>query len=137
MKLATIGLFLILVTGCASVGRKLDESKIDQIKKGKTTRQEVLALVGSPDQMTHNGSGETTFTYLYARATATPATYIPIVGAFAGGANVQHQMLMVTFGSDGFVKDFISSYGATESGTGMSTGSKANINDLEADKRPK
>jgi hypothetical protein len=41
--------------------------------------------------------------------------------ASAGGADVQHQMYMVTFDSDGTVKDYLSTYGASESDRGLST----------------
>ena len=126
-----------LVAGCASVGRKLDESAVAKIKKGETTRAEVLKSLGSPDQITRDGDGNVTFQYMYVRATAKPATYIPIVGAFAGGANVQNQMVMVTFGTNGVVEDLISTYGATESDSGVATGSKANIPNVEQNKRPK
>ena len=87
--------------------------------------------------MMRMGSGDVTFQYMYVRATAKPATYIPIVGAFAGGANVQNQMVMVTFGPDGVVKDIISTYGATESGVGASAASGADLKDVETNKRPK
>ncbi len=136
-KLLTLALTTILLAGCATVGRKLDQASVDKIKKGETTRDEVLKLIGSPDQMTRNGSGEVTFSYMYVRATAKGASFIPIVGAFAGGANVQNQMVMVTFGPDSIVKDVISTYGATESGMGASAGSKPELKGVEENKRPK
>ena len=136
-RLLALGLIISFFVGCASVGRKLDQASVDRIKKGETTREQVLKLIGSPDQMTRDGNGNVTFSYMYLRATAKPATYIPIVGAFAGGANVQNQMVMVTFGSDGIVKDIISTYGATESGMGASSGSKPELKDVEENKRPK
>ena len=127
----------LLVIGCATYGRKLDQSKVDQIEKGKTTRQEVLSLIGSPDQMTRDGNGNVTLTYMFVRATAKPASYIPIVGAFAGGANVQNQMVMVTVGPDGVVSDVISTQGANETGYGLSAASKASVPDVQEDKRPR
>jgi outer membrane protein assembly factor BamE (lipoprotein component of BamABCDE complex) len=39
---------LTLMAGCASYGNKMDRSKLDQIKKGVTTRAEVEALFGPP-----------------------------------------------------------------------------------------
>jgi outer membrane protein assembly factor BamE (lipoprotein component of BamABCDE complex) len=136
-RILTLALMLGLVAGCASVGRKLDQSAVDRIKKGETTRDEVLKSLGSPDQIIRMGNGDVTFQYMYIRATARPESYIPVVGAFAGGANVQNQMLTVTFGPDGIVKDIISTYGATESGFGASAGSKADLKDVETNKRPK
>ena len=127
----------VLLSGCASVGRKLDQTSVDKIQKGITTREQVLQLIGSPEQISKNSAGEVTFQYLYTRASAKAATFIPIVGVFAGGANVQTQSVSISFGADGVVKDVVSSYGATETGMGMSTGSKAALDPVEQDKRPK
>jgi outer membrane protein assembly factor BamE (lipoprotein component of BamABCDE complex) len=125
------------LAACVSVGRPIDQSAADKIEKGKTTREQVISLMGSPDQITSRGDGSTVFSYHYMRATAKPATFIPIVGAFAGGANVQNQMFIVTLGSDGVVKDFFSTRGGTEADKGFSTGSKAEIPEVEEGKRPK
>lgn len=136
-RMLTLALMVGLFAGCASVGRKLDQGAVDRIKKGETTRNEVLKWLGSPDQIMRMGNGDVIFQYMYVRATAKPETYIPIVGAFAGGANIQNQMVMVTFGPDGVVKDIISTYGATESGVGASAASKPDLKDVETNKRPK
>jgi outer membrane protein assembly factor BamE (lipoprotein component of BamABCDE complex) len=125
-----------VAAGCMSVGRKLDQSKLEQIKKGETTRQEVVALIGSPDQVLTDASGKTIFTYTFVRSKVKGETYIPIYGSFAGGANVQTQMYQVTFGPDGKVVDYISSYGATESGVGASAASPAKLDEVESNKRP-
>jgi outer membrane protein assembly factor BamE (lipoprotein component of BamABCDE complex) len=125
----------VLLCGCASVGRKLDESKVDQIKKGVTTRDQVVQLVGSPDQITRDGFGRVMFQYIYSRATTKPSTFIPIVGAFTGGADVQSQMLMVTFDTNNAVSDLFSSYEVNEINSGVNTGSAVQMNDVEANKR--
>jgi outer membrane protein assembly factor BamE (lipoprotein component of BamABCDE complex) len=124
-----------LLTGCASVGHKIDQNAVQKIEMGKTTKREVISLLGSPDQVTQAANGTVTFMYLYARATAKPATFIPVVGPFVGGANVQNQMFVVMFGPDGIVKNFVSTHGATESSTGVTTGSKPESADVEQNKR--
>jgi outer membrane protein assembly factor BamE (lipoprotein component of BamABCDE complex) len=134
IKLLIIALILV---GCASVGHKLDQEAINKIKKGETTKKDVVCLIGSPDRVTNMGNGDTYWTYSYARATAKPTSFIPIVGAFAGGANVQSQMLMLTFGPDNIVRDIMNTYGATESDTGVTTGNKPDMGDVEQNKRPK
>jgi outer membrane protein assembly factor BamE (lipoprotein component of BamABCDE complex) len=135
----TIGLLLIigLLAGCFSMGRKIDQSAADKIEKGKTTKEQVLYLTGSPDQIMRLGNGDTTFTYTYIRSTAKPATFIPFIGAFVGGANVQQQMFSVTFGPDNIVKNLFSTQAATESGMGLNTGSASRIPSVEQDKRPR
>jgi outer membrane protein assembly factor BamE (lipoprotein component of BamABCDE complex) len=137
MKHLYLVLLLAVAAGCASVGRKIDQSKVDQIKKGETTRDQVLKSLGSPDQITKTGDGNVTFLYLYSHASAKGATFIPVVGAFAGGANVQSQFLRVTFGGDGIVSDFASTVTSTETGMGADAGSKPDSTAVEANKRPK
>ncbi len=136
-RVMALVLLACLLAGCVSSGRKIDQSAADKIEKGKTTRAQVVDLLGSPDQITSRGGGDTIFMYHYMRVTAKPETFIPIIGAFVGGANVQNQMFMVTFGSDGVVKDFFNTQGSTEASKGLATGGKAEIGDVEEGKRPK
>ncbi len=138
----TIYLVLILclvvaISGCATYGRKVDQSNLEKIKKGETTREEVLQLIGSPDQIMKDGNGNITMQYMYVRVTVKPETLIPVVGSFVGGTNTQNQMVMITIGPDGKVSDIFSSYGASESSQGLSTGSKADLKEVEENKRPK
>lgn len=135
--LVVISLLIFTLVGCATVGRKINQDAVNGIEKGKTTREEVIKLLGSPDQMAKDTNGNITMTYMYVRATTKPISFVPIVGAFAGGANVQNQIVMITIGPDGKVSDVFSTYGATESGYGMSSGSKADLKEVETNKRPK
>jgi len=135
MKTLTLLLLCVSIVGCATVGRKLDQSSVDRIQKGKTSQQEVLAWLGSPDQIMRI-NGMETFSYRYVRAAAKPATYIPIVGAFAGGVNMQQQVVVVAFDEAGIVRNIVSNQGGTESGYGLSSGSAASIPAVEANKRP-
>lgn len=64
MKNITI-MLLMLFLGCASVGHKLDQEAVSKIKKGETTKKEVLALIGSPDQIVNLGNGDTSWSYTY------------------------------------------------------------------------
>jgi outer membrane protein assembly factor BamE (lipoprotein component of BamABCDE complex) len=136
VTIITIILLMFLI-GCASVGHKLDQEAVSKIKKGETTKKEVLALIGSPDQIVNLGNGDTSWSYTYVRATAKPATFIPIVGPFVGGTNVQNQFLTITFDPDNVVKNIMGTYGATEMDQGLTTGSKPDIKDVEENKRPK
>ena len=51
----------VLVAGCVSSGRKIDQSAADKIEKGKTTREQVVNLIGSPDRITRTGNGDTIY----------------------------------------------------------------------------
>ncbi len=139
-KIVNLVLSLCLVTaffGCATYGRRIDQPNLEKIKKGETTREEVLQLIGSPDQITKDGNGNITMQYMYVRATIKPESLIPFVGAFVGGMNTKNQMVMITIGPDGKVSDIFSSYGTSEFRQGLSTGNKSDLNELEENKRPK
>ena len=126
----------ILLAGCVSVGRKIDQSKVAEIKTGQTTRAQVIQLIGSPDQITSMGNGYLMFHYMFVRSTPTAATYVPIVGAFAGGANVQNESLSITFTND-VVSSLVNSYGGNDMGTGANAASTTSLPATTDDKRPK
>lgn len=131
MKLLTLVLALML-TGCASVGRKIDTAKLDQIKKGQSTKEDVVKLLGTPNSLTSDSEGNTTMAYIYSRATIKGQTLIPIAGAFIGGANAQCQIVMVMIGPDGKVSRFYQSQTVIESGPGLGSGGQANSPKFDA-----
>lgn len=128
-------LTVALVLGCATTGHKLDQASMDKIKQGVTSKEQVLQILGSPEEISRRSNGEVTYNYKYTRATAKPENFIPIVGLFVGGMDTQNQFFIVTFGPDGIVKDITSTYGATEINTGIGVGEKADMPDVEQNKR--
>ena len=133
MKKITFMLFIaVIISGCVSSGRQLDPDKVSQIKKGDTG-QHVLDLVGQPDRVTTTDN-LTVWSYSFASVTPTAATFIPVVGAFAGGSNIKSQALFVTLGPDGTVVSITSSYGTTS--TVMGAGSNTELTPTEEGKRP-
>ena len=133
-----IGLLMVMFLsyGCASIGHQINQGAVDSIVKGKTTQQQILLSLGSPDLITKTGNGNTVYVYRYARAAARPESFIPLIGAFVGGVDVQGQMTRVTFGPDGTVKDFVSTQSGTELNKGLATGSRPDMPAIEHNKRP-
>ena len=127
----------LVLAGCVAMNRKLDSAAVRQIKSGVTTEAQVRQLLGSPDQVTRTGNGYTTYTYMFMHGAVKPQSFIPIVGALASGVDMHNQSLMVTFGPNGVVKDFISNEGATEVGSNLLAGKKPYFQDVEANKRPR
>lgn len=125
------------LAGCYSVGRKIDMDAVKQIKQGESTREDVRGLLKSPDSISTDGYGNETWMYMYARASAKPESFVPVVGMFAGGANSQSQMVMVQFGPDGKVSNLITNISGMEVGSGASAGGRADIPEVEEDKREK
>lgn len=128
---------IIFASGCATVGRKIDPSNFEKIKKGETTKDEVVSLLGSPDHLTISGNGNTAMTYIYSRAAARPETFIPFVGALVGGYDVQTQAVVIVVGPDGKVIDYSASYGKTETRQNLSSGGEAETPGIDGNKRPK
>ena len=111
-KKVTIFLCFLLITSCATTtGKRIDGTKIGEIKKGRTTRTEVISLFGNPENITNSADGTTVFTYSFASAGATPVSYIPVIGLFAGGMNIENESLLITFDENNTVKDYTYSKG--------------------------
>lgn len=118
MKVIIAALLSICLVGCASYGTKIDAGYAATIKEGVTTEAEVLENLGKPISLTRNGDGTKSLVYMYIRSQAKAATFIPIVGAFAGGADTETQTLMVTI-ENGIVKKWSMTEGASEANTGI------------------
>lgn len=110
---------LVLALGaCASSGVKIDQSKIERLQKGKTTYAEVMQSFGSPTSNTMMGDGSRMVMYHYFAYQSHPENFIPIVGAFVGGADTEHTMVSLTFDRSGI----LTNYTATEGGSGGGRG---------------
>ena len=96
-----------LVGGCASAGTKVEQSAVAQIQKGKTTKTEVIALLGAPMSASLMGDGKEMMMWSYAQTQIKGATLIPIVGIFAGGSNTKMTMFQVILNKDKIVEDYL------------------------------
>lgn len=123
-------------TNCASMGRRIDSEAASKIRVGRTTKQQVLNLLGSPDGSSINGRGETTWTYSYHGAQMKPESFIPYVGPLVGGSKMQQQSTRVVFSSGGVVKDFTNSENSTETGMNLGSSRRPTLNNLDGNKRP-
>lgn len=99
---------LLTFAGCASVGQKIDPASVEKIHKGQTTRSEVIALLGPPMSSTVTSEGKEILMWIYAHSSARGASYIPVVGLFAGGVNANSESVQVVIGTDKLVENFTS-----------------------------
>ena len=106
MKNMVFLILCLLFIGCFSTGNKeiMDISKTSQIQKGKTTKEEARILLGDPNHTTIMPNGEEIWVYSYTRATARPTAFIPVVGLFAGGADVKGKTISLIFDVNGLLK---------------------------------
>ena len=103
--LSLLGFFLFIFS-CASMGNKeiTDPAKTSQIKEGETTKAEVLSVLGDPSKVKFTDNNEEVWEYVHTRSTTRPASFIPLVGIFAGGMDAKGQTLTIRFDHTGTVK---------------------------------
>ncbi len=111
----------VLVTGCVSAhGNKKagDMQARAQIQKGKTTKQEVVGLLGIPGGRMDIQNGEQMYSYSYIRTKVRATTYIPIINLLFGGAKTESHSVSYTFDTNGIVKA-VSEFDSGGSGMGL------------------
>jgi hypothetical protein len=114
-----ISILFVTLSSCVSYGNKIDREYASKISKGVTTEAQVIQNLGQPMSIGLSSNGDKTMTYMHVASQAKAASYIPIVGLFAGGADSQTTMLIITLdGSTRIVKD----WNYTESDTELNTG---------------
>lgn len=115
----------VSLSGCVGykTGRKFDDSSVKNIRAGKTTRAEVIQMLGQPPTRNSAGGGKETWMYEYneIQSHASAITYVPIVGLFAGGGKSTSNQQTLTVQ---FTGDVVSActYGKSSSNTTVRTG---------------
>lgn len=107
----------VMVSGCMSMGREISADQFAQLEKGKTTIDEATRLLGPPNVRSLMPDGRVTLGYSYAHAQARPASFIPIVGLFAGGSDVRSSMTTLVFHNG-----ILETASMTEANQGVGTG---------------
>ena len=109
-KLMLLAVSLSLAA-CVSVGSKIDTTKVTAFEKGKTTKAEVIAALGTPQTFGTQSDGKTIISYYYSKATPNAASFIPVVNIFAGKTKGELSLVTIVFTPD----DKMDSYTATQS----------------------
>jgi outer membrane protein assembly factor BamE (lipoprotein component of BamABCDE complex) len=119
MKFVLMLLVLVLF-GCSSYGQKIDRNYASSIENGVTTEAQVLKLMGPPTSIGLGGDGLKKLTYMHVASQFKASTFIPIVGLFAGGADTQTTMLIITIDQEtGIVKNWNYNQSDSEVKTGL------------------
>jgi len=105
MKLFFVFIVLLFL-GCASMGnpKVADFNPETQVEYGKTTKAEILTMLGEPNSKTYGPDGKEGWGYTYAQYQVKPATFIPVVGIFAGGSDVSGRNLIFLFDKNGILQ---------------------------------
>jgi len=120
MKKLLSAIFICLLSACgATSGAKVSQEQSSQFSKGKTTMDQVVASLGKPNSKTTKDDGDVLIQYVYVNTSVRGATFIPIVGLFAGGADTETEVSGFTFDKNGILKEITkreSSHGASLAG---------------------
>jgi len=117
-KILAVAALAIALSGCMSSGTKVDQAQMQQFQKGVTTEAQIIAKLGEPSSQTVKSDGTRTIVYSHIAARPDAVDFVPIVGAFAGGAKSEMDIAMFNFDASGVLKD----YSATSSNAHVSTG---------------
>lgn len=108
----------IIISGCASYGKKIDSNAVLKIEQGKTTEQEVYALLGKPMSTSIMQDGKKFLMYMHMKSQAKASSFIPVVGVFAGGADTQTDQVQIWL-DDGVVSQISHTMSESEVNTGL------------------
>ncbi len=91
----------LLLSGCVSVGTKVDPDVVASFQPGVTTLAEAEAKLGQPNSVSRLPDGSTIISYAFTHAQASGSSYIPIVGAFVGHSDANTVVATLTFDKSG------------------------------------
>jgi outer membrane protein assembly factor BamE (lipoprotein component of BamABCDE complex) len=110
---------LAALSGCVSSGTKVTEQQADQFEKGKSTEADVIAKLGAPTSSSRAADGARADVYMYTKSQARAASFIPVVGLLAGGADATMMAVIFHFTPDGVLKDWTSNVTNAGANTGL------------------
>ncbi len=97
---------LVCLTSSATAGRSITQEKVNQIRPGWTTEEDLVRAFGPPATKTVCPPGEITLDWFYA-SPISARNYIPVIGPALGGTHVTAWELWVVLGANGEVKRYI------------------------------
>lgn len=97
----------LMAAGCSSHGNReiADDARVSKIEKGKSTKADVEALVGKPTTVDFTEGGLEKWLYVYTTSQVRGSSFIPVVGIFAGGSDINMDSLTILFTKDGIVEN--------------------------------
>jgi hypothetical protein len=85
-----LSLMVLALGACASTGTRVSQQTFAEFSKGKSTCSEITQRLGPPSQSAIHDNGDLVIAYIYGAAQAHPENFIPIVGDFVRGYDMEH-----------------------------------------------
>lgn len=120
----TILLVAMALVGCAAVGNEklraeTETSVSTKIIEGKTTKQQVREMFGSPEKTMFTDGGLEVWNYEFAKMSADTINYIPVLNLFGSSATGKKKQLVVMFDGNNVVKRYSMSESDVSKKTGL------------------
>ena len=122
MRLIYVLVCAAALTACAATGVKVTEDHLRSLKTGETTVADVTSRFGPPTTRLVNPDGTVVLLYVYGETKVRAASYVPIVGLFAGGADTRSNTATLRFDQAGKLLAVSSSESQYGTGVGASSG---------------
>jgi outer membrane protein assembly factor BamE (lipoprotein component of BamABCDE complex) len=121
---AAIAVGVLTLAGCAGTGndslRSETESTVStKIVQGKTTKEEVRNMFGSPMKTEFTDGGLEIWHYELTKVHADAVSYIPVINLLGSSASGQKKELVVLFDTNNVVKRYSMSESAVSQKTGI------------------
>jgi len=104
-KLLLIFLCLGLV-GCATYGKPIKKSAVEEMQKGVTTKEEVIEKFGQPDTTYFDANNRLVYSYHAVKVNNTAWNFIPVVNLIHSEMKMKTQMLVIVFSKEGIVEEY-------------------------------
>lgn len=101
-----IAISAICLSGCATVGKEVPQSSVNQIEKGKTTKSEIIKIFGQPLTTYFDASGRLVFTYMSSKVSPTAWNFIPLVNIVHSEMKTKNQFLCIVFSKNEIVENY-------------------------------
>lgn len=114
----------VLMSGCVATGTKIDQGRLGEVEKGRTTYAEVVRLYGKPNQVLLREDGTRQASFTYAQTQVNPLSFLPMVGMFVRRGSTEHTSTVFEFDAQGVLVGYSSMQGETVTGTGIVSGQR-------------
>jgi outer membrane protein assembly factor BamE (lipoprotein component of BamABCDE complex) len=126
VAMSLLGAASLALAACASTGVRVDEAAVSKFQPGKTTYLEVVKSLGAPTTSMLMPDGRRMILYTYAQVRMRAASFVPIVGMFAGGADSKSTNVSFNFDAQGVLINDSASQTQFGTGTGLISGAAPN-----------
>lgn len=101
-----IAAFTLILAGCASSGPTIDNARLAELQKGRTTADDVLRRFGKPSFNSDNLDGTRTTAYLQPGYRSDAAAMVSLIGAIASGTTANANSIIFRFDSKGVLSSY-------------------------------